>query len=235
MASPQPIQLVDTDPAELEMRQKNMQQVMKEAEAERKRLDAERMAADANEADRLAEAERQRRINEQKLYETQEELLRKRGTQEAIKVRSKHTVSFLDTVRDEKLKNLEEQEQQRRIVEETKSVVESEFLRRRSVQIVNAMEDQERERRTAAQSFDNLPGAEKNMKKIVQETLVQTIHEKHPDEASYTYSSDSRAQDPSLIPRAHQQQQQQQQQQGQQQGQDRPQPQANAAQKVAMR
>ena len=96
--------------------QESLKQAQKQADQERQRLETERLDADARtdllrtlsaivgayvsifccdnaadhsafqEADKQVKAERERRMAEDKLIETQEELLRKRGTHDAIKV-----------------------------------------------------------------------------------------------------------------------------------------------------
>ncbi|KAJ3043134.1 hypothetical protein HDV00_005749 [Rhizophlyctis rosea] len=189
------IHLADQDPDEFQQRQSTIRQVVKEAEEERKRLESDTAAAEARtdllrtlsaiEADKQIEEERQRRINEDKRIEAQEELLRKRATSDAIR--------------------LEEAEQQRRIAEEQKAMVETDIVRVGLSKEVNRLEDAEQKRRAAAKSYDNLPSADKELKKRVQETAVIEAHKKHPDESSYVLESQA-ATDSSHTPRSQQQQ-----------------------------
>ncbi|KAJ3049500.1 hypothetical protein HK097_009514 [Rhizophlyctis rosea] len=189
------VHLADQDPTEFKERQERTKEVLNQQEEERKRLELETAAADARtdllrtlsaiEADKQIEAERQRRIVEDKRIEAQEELLRKQNTHQAIQ--------------------LEEQEQQRRVAEEKKAVVENDIVRVGKAREVNYLEDEEKQRRAAARSYDNLPQEDKELKKRVQESVVEEAHKKHPDESSYVLESQASS-GSSHVPRSSQQQ-----------------------------
>ncbi|KAI8801437.1 COG4 transport protein-domain-containing protein [Cladochytrium replicatum] len=143
-----------------------IRRVVQEQELERSSQVAALAIADAQtdivrraaqrEADRLAEEERTRRVLEQLQIEVDEIEDRRRAV--------------------EAVNRAEDEEQQRRVMEEMQTHASMELIRRKSIQQVVLLEEMEQERRKLSKSFENLPEAQKSLKKQVEKKSVDCLN-----------------------------------------------------------
>ncbi|TPX72152.1 hypothetical protein SpCBS45565_g00659 [Spizellomyces sp. 'palustris'] len=191
-----PLELKDEDPEELRLRTENIILASQQEDAESKKAETELLASEtktdmlrkigAKEADRAMDAERQRRIAEEGLIHTQEEMLRKKGAQKAIR--------------------LEKEEQQRRILEETKAVAMSDAVRRQTQKTAVEEMEQERVRRQSAEDLNLVPESQRDLKRQVEQDVVQNFAAKHPSTpiagTPSTYSYGPAPRSVSTVPRS---------------------------------
>ncbi|KAJ3089222.1 hypothetical protein HK102_006897 [Quaeritorhiza haematococci] len=131
------------------------------------------------EADRLAEEERQRRILLAKQSEIEGNLIRKKARETAIKKARKPETLGILIIFFSIIPKLEEEEQQRRILEMAKASTSSELSRKLSAKSAIEMEEQERRRREVSHSNENVSEAIKNARRLVQQALLERNYTTH--------------------------------------------------------